>query len=126
MPQMLVIHACDFWSREVLPVREGQRYRLSASGTWHDLAYACNADGYESPNAYMRFFEHWRRVPAARWFALIGALDRDAETLVVLGREHIYVPPRDGELSFFANDVPGMYWNNWGTLVLAVEFLGSG
>ena len=83
--------------------------------------------GYPSPNAVMRLWEGGRRVPAAAWFALVCSVDADEKLQqpVLTGVFPDSDPPitflRGGELTCFANDVEGFYWNNWGTITMAVQ-----
>jgi hypothetical protein len=60
-------------------------------------------------------------MPTERWFALIGRIDGHPSTtfLIGTGRKPILMPA-SGELICFANDVPGYYWNNLGTLQLTI------
>lgn len=47
-------------------VLAGQRYELTATGTWTDWYIDCDADGFESP-ASMKPFEGLRRMPKENW-----------------------------------------------------------
>jgi hypothetical protein len=108
------------WVRTGIQLRRGLDYRFEATGRWTDLIYRCDADGYQSKNWVLGLFERARRVPAAPWFALIGALDSDRANRFVIGTQTTYQPVGDGELLCFANDLWLMYFNNHGTIELQV------
>jgi len=54
-------------------------------------------------------------MPEAKWFSLIGAIDRDKKTLFDIGKlietGGTYTASQGGELSCFANDLWIMYFN---------------
>jgi hypothetical protein len=106
------IPADAHWTR-LCDVRQGTSYNFIASGTWLDWRIETDANGYERP--WLKPFTALRRVPEAPWFALVGVIDKDKSTAFIIGREHLnWIAPRSGELSCFANDIFGMYWNNRG------------
>jgi len=115
------IRAADYWNATAIELVSGRQYRLRAKGTWHDAWISCGPSGYESPNAYMRWFEHLRRAPTQNWFALMGAFDRNDRNAFLIGENAVITPERDCVLLCFANDVPFGYWNNWGEVALQVE-----
>jgi hypothetical protein len=69
----------------------------------------------------MRLLEHYKRIPKANWFALVGALDCDLNTAFVIGKGIDMTVQAIGELTWFANDVPSMYRNNCGHVELLVK-----
>jgi len=95
-------------------------YAVEKGSTWDDWTIHASADGYESTWWLFKLVEPLRRAPRARWFALIGACDRQAATQFVIGTSKTLLAPGGGELTCFANDLPCMYWNNRGGLVLMV------
>jgi len=99
-------------------------YSLSARGRWKDASIECDAAGYPSANVFQRLTERLRRVPGAPWFALIGAVDRRSETCFVIGAGRTVVAPASGELTCFANDLRGFYFNNDGSVTVTVTPAG--
>jgi hypothetical protein len=125
------------WNVTSLRLVKGQRYRLEASGTWYDASIACGPQGYKNPPGSMTSFffrlVRWlRRAPKANWFALVGVVDKDSSTAVVLHADdeaqgnHAmaeFTVTKDGFLNCFANDLNLFYFNNWGVLPLTVTRL---
>lgn len=110
------------WVSTGLYVEKGERYTLSAAGTWTDKDYKTDPDGYASPKALMRAFEWARRVRKAKWFALIGCIDRKTDTTFVIGKgPGSLEAPVSGVLLCYANDVRGFYGNNSGAVALTIE-----
>lgn len=116
------------WVRTGVHLRAGSTYRLTANGTWTDLAMTCGPEGYASrdyPNKiaswFLRAMEWTRRVRGANWFALIGVVQSDRRRKFVIGRSAVITPRRDGELLCFANDFLLAYGNNSGSVNLEVE-----
>ncbi len=104
-----------------LAVVPGEQYEISATGTWCDTKkHCCTADGFESTNRILRWFEGRRRLPTARWFALIAATRDDEERGVAVGTRGLYEPAAAGTLVLFANDVSFMYFNNLGNVTVSV------
>ena len=114
------ILARPHWNATGIHLVRGGRYRMRASGRWRDWFIPHGADGDPSQIFYMRWFEPLRRMPHQNWFMLIGALNRDASTAFPIGCGRNYSATQDGELTCFANDVPGFYWNNRGEVDLTV------
>jgi hypothetical protein len=98
----------------------GGRYRASAEGGWDDRQVRTDAAGYASPNLLFRLLERFRRHPRARWFALVGTVDRRRATRVVLGTVAEFTAPATGELVCYANDLLPMLFNNSGSVRLTV------
>jgi hypothetical protein len=109
------------WNRTKIQVTKGTKYRLVATGRWHDASHACGPDGYDDPK--LALFAAFRRFRAARWFTLIGSVDRKHEFAIGNGVE--WTAPESGELCCYANDVSTMYWNNKGSVTLTVTAVGK-
>jgi hypothetical protein len=109
------------WVDTEVVLEAGKTYRLRASGRWHDASIDTDAAGYSSVNTFQRWTEGLRRAPAAPWFSLIGAIDRRRDTQFIIGTECTWRAPASGRLTCFANDVRGFYFNNSGSITLAVE-----
>ena len=126
---MAKIRARRRWNETPYHLQEGKSYLFSASGTWHDgLAWKVRPTGYS--NFLLKPFERWRRKPKAKWFSLIGAIDRRTSSQFDIGRlieeGETYRPGASGQLFCFANDLWLMYWNNFGAVDLEVEEVPEG
>jgi hypothetical protein len=114
-------------------VEAGTPYMLTARGMWRDWMVCTDASGFESIGI-MKPFERKRRLPTARWFALVGVITEtsampanDQLSLVgvidltqYLGTSKAWVPTVGGTLHVFAKDMPSMYGNNDGFIRLQV------
>jgi len=121
----VAIRSHPYWNDTGVVMRVGEHYRLRAEGSWRDMFITSGPDGYDTPwySVAQRLATRLRRVPNARWFALVGAI-REAEHIpFVIGSEIETVIPATGTLVCFANDVPGFYWNNCGAVSLSIERL---
>lgn len=120
---MAEILACRRWNETPFRVVEGHYYRFSATGEWKDWRTPAGAAGYLDDR--LKRFEPLRRFPEARWFSLIGAVDRDRSTLFDIGRlialDLPWLALKTGSLYCFANDVWFMYWNNHGRIELDMK-----
>src|SRR5687768_140660 len=125
-PRSATIRARRDWNSTGITVMAGHTYQLEATGKWTDLIITRDANGYatdEAPflsRASLRKHEARRRMPHENWFVLVGGIDRDHTTTFRIGTGCVYVAPRTGELTCFANDDPSFYWNNWGSIELMV------
>jgi len=124
---MAAINARKTWNETPFELKVGSTYRFTVSGTWKDWTTPCDARGYDSDK--LRLFEPLRRVRGAKWFSLIGALDKETETCFDIGRliesGGTYTAQRAGRLFCFANDVSFMYWNNCGSIELNITEVGN-
>lgn len=114
-------------------VEAGAPYLLTAHGMWRDWLVCTDSSGFESMGV-MKRFESKRRLPTARWFALVGVITEtsaipanDKLSLVgvidltpYLRSGKAWVPSMSGTLHVFANDMPSMYGNNVGVIRLQV------
>ena len=126
------IVARRYWNDTGLHVTADQRYQLAAHGTWIDFYIPCAADGYRTPGWLLRgplgtlgwIAQRLRRVPEGNWFVLAGAVraGMDCQYFVVGGSREVRMPT-SGQLALFANDVPGFYWNNFGSIRLDITRL---
>ncbi|MFN8058037.1 MAG: hypothetical protein U0Q12_12805 [Vicinamibacterales bacterium] len=114
------IDAARRWTSTGVRLQAGETYALSVSGQWRDASIDSGPSGYASVNLFQRATERLRRVPSAPWFALVGAIDRLRDTQFVIGGGCVYRAIADGELTCFANDLLGFYWNNSGSVTLHV------
>jgi len=117
------IYAHKNWNLTGVVLSAGETYEFHAEGRWVDWFIPHGPEGDPSASFYMRWFERWRRIKTANWFALVGALNSDVKTAFVIGRGGIRNVIASGELTCFANDVPCFYWNNRGEVQLTVRRL---
>lgn len=120
-PVTIAIEACRYWNETGIPLELGGFYAFTAEGIWRDLRNACPPEGIESPSLFLRATEGVRRAPAERWFTLMGAIGKDRRSIFRIGAGTRWQAPRDGSLCCFANDVPGFYFNNSGSVRLTVR-----
>jgi hypothetical protein len=118
-PNSVNIHAKKFWNHTVIGLKVGQQYLLKAEGKWIDWYIETDANGYS--RWYLRPYEIFRRMRRENWFALIGTIGESLNNAFLIGMGPTdYMPPISGELVCFANDMPGFYWNNYGSVQLTV------
>ena len=111
-----------------ITLEPGAIYGITARGSWTDWYIHTDANGYE--NAVMKPFDHLKRVPHARWFALVCCIGAAAHTpstqlcSVVGASGNLSVPKAAApgqKAHCFANDAYSMYWNNYGSLSVEVR-----
>ena len=108
---------CYFGGHKPISVLEGERYliKIDSNDKWVDMVVRCNAEG----------FNNWfakgdrLRVAEAICFCLCGVIDK-REGGFKIGLTPELEVPESGELSFFANDHPRFYWNNFGKIKLKI------
>jgi hypothetical protein len=115
-----LILAKPHWNLTGIQLIAGERYAMSADGRWVDWFIPYGPEGGPSNSFYLKAFEPLRRMKDENWFELIGALNSDIGTAFPIGKDCDYVAPADGELTGFANDVEGFYFNNYGQVTLTV------
>lgn len=108
------------WVDTGVNVVAGETVSAQVTGEWSDFTIKTDADGYASP-WNMKPLEWARRLPKARWFALVGCVGRDLHHCQVMSTgNQTLIMPITGRLYLFANDAPGFYWNNTGALTVAI------
>jgi hypothetical protein len=115
-----VILAKPHWNLTGIELTAGERYAMSAKGRWVDWFIPHGPEGDPSNSFYMKMFEGLRRMKKENWFKLIGALNADVSTAFPIGRGCDYTAQANGQLTCFANDVKGLYFNNYGYVTLTV------
>ncbi len=111
----------EIWSATGIILKKDTRYSIAATGSWVDWFVPCDADGYRL--WLLSHLDGQKRVPDQNWFKLMGSIDRDEECVFPIGTRAVITAPADGELTCFANDLKSMYWNNWGSVDVAVSVL---
>lgn len=112
---ILTVRARERYSLQRIAVRKGEAYAISCDHAqrWYDLVIP------SSPNGYKNFIAplFGLRVKDAKCFCLCGAWNDDDHNAFAIGTEGVTaIPLNEGTLSFFANDVLGYEWNNWGSI----------
>lgn len=117
----LEIDAGDRYSMQRIAVKPSEAYLIlcDAGQHWIDLIIPSSPDGYT--NYLARLFG--LRVKGAKCFCLCGAWNESDERAFDIGTKTAYVAvaSKEGTLSFFANDVWGYEWNNWGSIEIKVK-----
>jgi|CXWL01.1.fsa_nt_gi hypothetical protein len=113
----------------------GQRYRFEVQGAppferglWIDSGVRTTADGFATCpiDALCAPFRPLRRIPDANWFVMSGGigdpspLAPDLRHRFAIGDRRTITAPATGHLGLFANDVSTMYWNNEGSITIAI------
>jgi hypothetical protein len=120
------IRAARPWNDTGIVLEAGAAYALAAEGDWTDFFIRSGPEGNPAPTWTQRLLLSRLRMPGERYFALIGAIDRDPATQFLIGRGLArWIASRSGQLTCFANDVPGFYWNNRGAVKLTVTRLAG-
>jgi hypothetical protein len=119
--------AREKWNWTGVHVEPGEHYTIAAAGRWTDLTIDTDAEGFLTDAApkltqgLMRKHEKNRRMPAERWFCLVGCVgERGTPFRIGAGLDWPVPAGASGILLCFANDVPYAYWNNRGALTLTV------
>jgi hypothetical protein len=122
--QTVPVLAKPHWNPTGIQLTAGERYSISAQGRWVDWYIPHGPEGDPSDSFYLKAVEHLRRMPKENWFELIGALNSDIATAFPIGKGCEYTAQATGELTCFANDVEGFYFNNYGQVLLTVTRIG--
>ena len=115
-----IVLAKPHWNLTGIQLVAGEQYAMSAEGKWVDWFIPHGPEGDPSDSFYMKAFEPLRRMKNENWFELIGALNSDIATAFPIGAARNYAAQASGELTCFANDVEGFYFNNYGQVTLTV------
>ncbi len=91
---MAIIFSRDKWNNTNIKLIEGRSYRYQAIGRWKDWYIECDADGYT--NFFMDLAKWLKRVPKAKWFQLVGAVDQDLSQPILLGTRGTFIAPASG------------------------------
>jgi hypothetical protein len=118
------VRAHEPLNRTELVVSPGEVYSIQPRrGCWVDWFIPCGPAGYHTP--WTDRFKSKLRNPHAPFFALMVTVgDDDSGSQAVVTPEHPHLarlePSKQGKLTFFANDITGWYWNNWGAIEVQV------
>lgn len=118
----LTVKANERYSMQRIAVRAGERYlvKCDSGQRWVDMVIWSSPLGY--PNPLARLFG--LPVRNARCFCLCGTYNETDTNAFAIGTEYLVEHiASDAILSFFANDVRGFEWNNWGSVQVEVTRL---
>lgn len=124
--QVCRINARKRLNDTVISARRGERFelRIVKSENLKDAYIPVDATKGGFETWFMRPFALFRRLPQAPWFAVaaqVGCPRHYRDTVVVApGRRCILTAPRDGRITLFVNDADPLYWNNNGTVDVAI------
>lgn len=123
MSVIVKVESTEQWIDTEIELSKGSQYKYEAKGEWNDWFIKCNADGYpDHLNFLMDLFFRWiKRRPSAKWFQLIGAVNKNILYTINLGVKGEFVAPENGRLWVYANDAYFAYNNNSGSLELEIE-----
>lgn len=116
----LTVYARERYSLQRIAVKRSEAYmiRCDEDQRWYDLIIPSSPNGYRNPLAA------WfgLRVYGEKCHCLCGAWNEsDKRTFATSTDTALVVQPmEEGTLSFFANDVLGYEWNNWGSIQVKV------
>ncbi len=119
--QIIQVKASADYSNDQITVSDGEAYKVwcNKGNWWVDMIIPAGADGYPNPLANL----FGQRVKGARCFCLCGTYNNNDAAAFAIGRQHEFDIKQNAVLSFFANDVKGYEWNNWGSIVVMVKRL---
>ena len=120
VPRAIVV-ANVLWNDTGIDLINGARYRMSATGTWHDRKFRSGPEGVTPQNFVQRVFAPMLRFPNGHYMTLIGCIDQDMGSAFAIGADAHFKASRDGRLWCFANDLPMAYANNSGAIELVVD-----
>ena len=92
----LDVDSYKHWNSSSLNVQQGETYTFSAQGTWTDLFFTSDADGYT--NWYISLYNGLKRMQNENWFKLIGAIDQ--ENLFAIGKSNTITMQHSGCLLY--------------------------
>ena len=122
------IFANHYWNATGVQLRQGQKYRLKVvkelGEPLRDAEYlspTIEGQDWKSAAHKTAAFLHGKRHDEARWFALIGTVDKEQPWVIKDGEE--FTAAAAGQLVCYFNDVQleWFYGNNSGWVVLEVE-----
>jgi hypothetical protein len=109
------------WNHTKLIADKGQEYSISAKGEWYDMGIPSSATGYGKSHLTQKWFEKDRRVKDSKWMALEIVVGNELKSPTTYTHDGQLVEvSKKGEISMFANDVCGFYWNNFGKMSVSI------
>jgi hypothetical protein len=122
---MVKVFSKEQWNDAEIDLIKGRKYKYNAKGEWIDWFIKCDADGYPKIlNFFMDvFLRGTKRTPSAKWFQLVGVINKNTSHTINLGKIGTFTALEDGRLWVFANDANSAYWNNCGSVNLELKEL---
>ena len=126
----VTVESAKLFNHSGVLVEQGERYQITAlaSDTWTDGTIKCNADGWNTDDVSLGWKEipiklatKLRRVKSADWFMLCATVGRNDDFASEIGSSGNYEIPKDGELTFFANDLKAKIDNNIGSVDVTIK-----
>lgn len=123
------IHAARYWNETGVCLRKDTPYRLrlirGVGEPLRDASYVARGIEGEDWDSFAHrsaALIHGKRMDDARWFALIGTVDREHPWAITDGT--VFTVPTSGQLVCYFNDVQleWFYGNNAGWVVLELEW----
>jgi hypothetical protein len=122
---MVKVLSKEKWNDTEIELIKGRNYEYNANGKWIDWFIRCDADGYPGILSFSMdvFLRGIKRTPSAKWFRLVGVIDKNTSHTIDLGKTGTFTALEDGRLWVFANDSNSAYWNNCGSIELELKEL---
>ena len=73
------------WNDTGIDLVKGARYRMTATGSWHDRQFRAGPDGVPPQNLVQRIFSPLLRFPNGHYMTLIGCIDQDMGSAFAIG-----------------------------------------
>ncbi len=123
----LEIRAESYWNASGLILEKGATYNFEVNeeSTWKDASKDATAVGWKA-TGFLLAMRSLARAPDQKYFYFMGALrgacydGLTCEEQFPIGKKAQFTAPADGEFCSFANDIPFMYWNNSGSLIIEI------
>jgi hypothetical protein len=122
MTSTAIVDSREYWNPTGIILEKGRGYSFEAQGEWRDGSNLCDANGWvpQWNKLVLNLVELSKRQRGQPLFKLIGAVEKNSP-YIPLGVKGSFIAPASGQLFCFANDVPGFYGNNFGTLKLRIQ-----
>ncbi len=121
----VTVESAKLFNHTGILVEQFECYQVTTSidDTWTDGSITCNADGWTTNDVSLGWKEipikiarKMRRIKNADWFTLCATIGRIDEQAKAIGSSGQYEVTKDGELTFFANDLKSKVANNIGSI----------
>ena len=114
-----IIQSKEKWNDTGIDVVKDVLYTYSAKGIWKDSDRECDANGYS--NFMLDIFSFTKRTYSAKWFQLIGVINKDSKYTIKFRKDDTFIAPENGRLWAYANDACFAYKNNSGYIELELN-----
>lgn len=115
------------WSGVTLKPGVTYAFSVPENASWRDGSLTCSPGGWQSEElpwykeGVVKFFEKHRRMTDANWFALVGAVGDEDDSLFLIGDcTKSFTADKEADLYLFANDMFSKYDNNDGYLDVTI------